>query len=80
MYQPDTKKLYHGTVNDATRELARIIYEVAKAHDLQYATACAFNDGGKNDRGSAHAQLRSGYWTDCVEYDPPVKEATDGQG
>ena len=87
MYQPNTDALYHGTITDATKELARIAYEVAKAHDVPYVTSCGFYhesefeaDGVENNWGGASAQLRSGKYTDSEKYDPEDKEdSTDGQ-
>lgn len=81
MYQPNTDALYHGTITDATQELARLMYEVAKAHDVPYVSACAFyhenefaRGGDENNWGAASAQLRSGEYTDSEKYDPEDKE------
>ena len=51
MYQPNTDALYHGSINDATRELARLMYEVAKAHDVPYVSACAFYHENEFEKG-----------------------------
>ena len=88
MYQPNTDALYHGTINDATRELARLVYELAKAHDVPYVTACAFRRTDDN-WGMASAQNRNGEYTDGKMYYPDVvadvadvadeEDSTDGQ-
>ena len=87
MYQPNTGALYHGTINDATRELARLMYEVAKAHDVPYVTACAFRRTDDN-WGMASAQNRNGEYTHDKMYYPNAvdgddvadkEDSTDGQ-
>lgn len=84
MYQPNIDALYNGTIDDASRELARIAYEVAEAHDAPYVTACAFfRSGEEYDWGMANAQNRNGEYTAIKMFYPAgdsgKEDSTDGQ-
>lgn len=84
MYQPNTDVLYHGTIKNATKELAKITYGVAESHGIPYVTATAFYHHEKNNEGYAYAKVGNGEFTETQMYNPfddekDEEDATDGQ-